>query len=160
MPKSMYQETIGVLLSDENTYNLLKKDHTARYTNKLVQLLRSLKDQGLLTIDQYRYLYPRSTDVSKFYGLPKYNLSSDEFPALFTSIPVQESVRIIRQTLEVDQTLAERTILSPQQITDLLEVCLSTTYSVVDGKFYQQTEGAAMGSLVSPIVANLFMEHF
>ena len=27
-------------------------------------------------------------------------------------------------------------------------------------QFYQQTEGAAMGSPVSPIVANLFMEHF
>ncbi|XP_069108330.1 latrophilin Cirl-like [Argopecten irradians] len=52
--------------------------------------------------------------------------------AQFNSVPVQESLRIIRQRLEVDQTLAERTILSPQQITDLLEVCLSTTYFVVD----------------------------
>ena len=26
--------------------------------------------------------------------------------------------------------------------------------------FYEQVEGAAMGSLVSPIVANLYMEHF
>ena len=28
------------------------------------------------------------------------------------------------------------------------------------GQFYEQVEGAAMGSLVSPIVANLYMEHF
>ena len=28
------------------------------------------------------------------------------------------------------------------------------------GQYYQQVEGAAMGSPLSPIVANIFMEHF
>ena len=33
-------------------------------------------------------------------------------------------------------------------------------YFSFQGQFYEQVEGAAMGSLVSPIVANLYMEYF
>ena len=47
-----------------------------------------------------------------------------------------------------------------QQFTDLLSVCLKTTYFINDGTFYPQCEGAATGLPVSPIIANLFMEHF
>ncbi|GJQ78547.1 hypothetical protein Trydic_g11659 [Trypoxylus dichotomus] len=38
--------------------------------------------------------------------------------------------------------------------------CLRTSYSVWDGSFYEQTDGVAMGSPLSPVVANLFMEQF
>ena len=41
----------------------------------------------------------------------------------------------------------------------LLEFCLKNTYFSFQGQFYEQVEGAAMGSPVSPIVANLYMEY-
>ena len=41
----------------------------------------------------------------------------------------------------------------------LLEFCLKNTYFSFQDQFYEQVEGAAMGSPVSPIVANLFMEY-
>ena len=53
----------------------------------------------------------------------------------------------------------ERTNLTPEEVTMLLEVCLRTTYFVYQHKYYEQTDGAAMGSPVSPVVANIFMEH-
>ncbi|KAG8444735.1 hypothetical protein GDO86_009779 [Hymenochirus boettgeri] len=40
----------------------------------------------------------------------------------------------------------------------LLDLCLNTTYSKYREKFYMQKHGCAMGSPVSPIVANLYME--
>ena len=43
---------------------------------------------------------------------------------------------------------------------DLLEFCLRSIYFTFRGKFYEQVEGAAMGSPISPIVANLYMENF
>ena len=33
-------------------------------------------------------------------------------------------------------------------------ICLNTKYFIYDGVFYKQKKGAAMGSPVSPIVAN------
>ena len=41
----------------------------------------------------------------------------------------------------------------------LLEFCLKNTYFSSQGQFYELVEGAAMGSPVSPIVANLYMEY-
>ena len=38
-------------------------------------------------------------------------------------------------------------------------VCLKNTYFSFQDQFYEQVEGAAMGSPVSPIVANLYMEY-
>ena len=41
-----------------------------------------------------------------------------------------------------------------------MEFCFKNTYFSFQGQFYEQVEGAAMGSPVSPIVANLYMEYF
>ena len=41
----------------------------------------------------------------------------------------------------------------------LLEFCLKNTYFSFQGQFFEQIEGVAMGSPVSPIVANLYMEY-
>ena len=43
---------------------------------------------------------------------------------------------------------------------NLLELCLNTTYFIFREQIYKQSFGAAMGSPVSPIVANLYMEYF
>ena len=47
-----------------------------------------------------------------------------------------------------------------EHIISLLEFCLKTTYFQFQGRFFEQLQGAAMGSPISPIVANLFMEDF
>jgi len=85
---------------------------------------------------------------------------SYDVSALFTSIPVDSAVDCIKRRLEQDDTLHKRTELKTTQILQLLEFCLNTTYFVYDGQFFKQTHGAAMGSPVSPIVANLYMEDF
>jgi hypothetical protein len=43
---------------------------------------------------------------------------------------------------------------------ELLDVCLRTTYIQVDDEFFQQKDGMAMGSSLSSVVSNIFMEHF
>ena len=50
--------------------------------------------------------------------------------------------------------------MSVKNITTLLEFCLKSTYFTFQGRYFEQQEGAAMGSLISPIVANLYMEGF
>ena len=50
--------------------------------------------------------------------------------------------------------------MSIHNILELLEFCLCNTYFLFQGQFYEQTRVAAMGSPVSPVVANLYMEVF
>ena len=91
---------------------------------------------------------------------PGRKMVSFDVTALFTSIPVTEAVSVIKDRLNQDTTLKDRCELSVNQIITLLEICLNTTYFIYAGVFYKQKKGAAMGSPVSPIVANLYMEHF
>ena len=80
--------------------------------------------------------------------------------ALFTSVPIQPALEVIEKLLKEDTGLHNRTTMSTKHIMDLLEFCLRSTYFTYRGRFYEQVEGAAMGSPISPIVANLCMERF
>ena len=82
-------------------------------------------------------------------------LTSYNVTALFTSVPIDSALRLIKDLLEKDEKLQDRTVLSVQNITDLLGFCLHNTYFSFKNKFYEQVEGVPMGSPVSPIVANL-----
>ena len=85
-------------------------------------------------------------------------LMSYDVKALFTSVPIQPAIKIIKKLLEEDQDLKQRRSMSVDHIVCLLEFCLRSTYFTFKGRFYEQQEGVAMGSPISPIVANLYME--
>ena len=91
---------------------------------------------------------------------PDEELRSYDVSALFTSVPVNKAMVIIRRRLEEDENLNKRTPLSPNDIITLLEKCLNCTYFLHKGQYYVQVHGAAMGSPVSPTVCNLYMENF
>ena len=40
---------------------------------------------------------------------------------------------------------------------ELLTLCLKTTYFSYGGEYYQQNDGAAIGSPISSVVANIYM---
>ena len=86
-------------------------------------------------------------------------LTSYDVTTLFTSVLIDPALNIIKDLLEKDDNLSNRTVLSVQNIIELLGFCLHNTYFSFQIKFYEQVEGAAMVSAVSPIVANLYMEH-
>ena len=85
-------------------------------------------------------------------------MMSFDVESLFTSVPTEPSIGIIKKLLEDDKNLHQRTNMSVNHISCLLEFCLKTTYFTFQGKFFEQVKGAAMGSPISPIVANLFMK--
>ena len=51
-------------------------------------------------------------------------------------------------------------ILTDDDTAKMVEVCLRSTFFTFQKVFYEQVEGVAMGSPLSPIVANLYMENF
>ena len=91
---------------------------------------------------------------------PNQCMVSFDVKALFTSVAIQPAITILKKLLEEDLSLQQRTTMSVNNITCLLEFCLKSTYFTYQGQHYEQLEGAAMGSPISPIVANLFMEDF
>ena len=92
--------------------------------------------------------------------LPGECLSSYDVTALITSVPVEPALDIIKDLLQQDNTLKERTVLPVKDIILLLEFCLHNTYFSFQGQFYEQLEGAGIGSPIIPIVAKLYMEKF
>ena len=57
-------------------------------------------------------------------------LSSHDVSALFTSVPVDPALRVIKDLLEKDPTLKDRMILHVKDIILLLEFCLKTHTSL------------------------------
>ena len=91
---------------------------------------------------------------------PGQKLVSYDVSALSTSIRINEAMPIGRSKLVSYPTLPDSCSLDASQLSTLLEMCLSSTYFTFQNELYKQKQGAAMGSPISPIVANLYMEHF
>jgi len=74
-------------------------------------------------------------------------LVSFDVVSLFTKIPLDEAIQVIKEVADAGTA-------------KLAEICLRSTVFTFQGVFYEQTSGVAMGSPLSPIVANLYMEYF
>lgn len=87
-------------------------------------------------------------------------LVSFDVESLFTNIPVNETLSIIETRLHNDISLNTRTKLPVNVIIELLKLCTESNYFELEGQIFRQDEGMAMGSPLSPIFANIFMEEF
>ena len=71
-------------------------------------------------------------------------LSSDEIivsydvKALFTSVPIQPALNIIKKFLKDNTELHQRTSVTLKHITCLLEFCMKSTYFTFQDKYYKQ----------------------
>ena len=83
---------------------------------------------------------------------------SFDIESLFTNVPIDTAVQAALQKLENDPSLADRTKLTAAQIADLLTFVLRSIYFLYNGSIYEQKED--MGSPVSAVIANLYMESF
>ena len=121
------------------TPKIHKKDCPLRpivdYTGSIsYNLSRSLADILKPLVGKTKYHLENSKDLIKC--LKSETVSADEtlvsydVVALFTSTPVDQSLRIVRERLSKDKTLKKRTLLSVDDIVKLLNFVLSTTYFV------------------------------
>ena len=123
----------------------------------LAEVLKPLVGKGGFTVSNSREFVAMISDV---------RISSDEemvsfdVKSLYTSLPVERALAVVRTRLRDDQTLESRTPFTADEVTELLEICLTSTYFTFQEKYYRLTDGVAMGSPVSSVVANIFMEEF
>ena len=103
----------------------------------LAKILRSLVGKSPHHIQSTKDFVNK---VSKVTLLPQECLCSYDVSALFTSVPIDPALNIIKESLEHDTTLQYRTVLSVQNIIELLGFCLHNTYFCFQQKFYEQVE--------------------
>jgi hypothetical protein len=85
-------------------------------------------------------------------------LASYDAVSLFTNVPVDEALQVMRNKFHKDATLAERSLLQVEAIMELLEFYLRTIFS--GGQVLPVKRWHGYGELLSLIVSNIFMEHF
>ena len=77
---------------------------------------------------------------------------------LFTQVPVEAAFTVVKDMLYKDPTVSDRTSIPVPQLVELTSLCLRSTYFQLGEKFYEQTDGAAMCSPLSPVIVNLYLE--
>ena len=132
---------------------------TASYNTakELARILKPLVGTSIHHVHNTKDFIEQTRDVRLKDGE---SVMSYDVTSLFTSVPIKPTLEIIQQRLTEDPDLHNRTSMNIQQIINLLEFCLNSTSFMFQGQFYQQMEGSAMGSPLSPIIANIFIEHF
>ena len=84
---------------------------------------------------------------------------SFDVEALYTNVPIDDALAIIKELLENDESCSDWMPLSPKDILDLLEFLLRTTFFIFNGTYYhQQSEGVVMVGPPSSIVAEIYMQ--
>ena len=69
--KKDYMDKAISLLGDSSTYRTVPKDPTNKFKNKLIGILKDIKQTAGLKESTYCKIYPTSAVPSKVYGLPK-----------------------------------------------------------------------------------------
>ena len=86
---------------------------------------------------------------------PRRKYPSDNFCFILTSIPLQLALDCTETAIT---TSTVKLPLPTDDIMDLLNLCLTSTYFQYNGKHYKQLHGTAMGSPVS-VVAEIVMQN-
>jgi hypothetical protein len=72
---------------------------------------------------------------------------SFDLVSLFTKVPITDTLQLLGQHFKEDLLV-------------LFIHVLTSTYFCFEGKFFEQTNGVAMGSPLFPVLASFFMEDF
>ena len=86
-------------------------------------------------------------------------LVSFDVTSLYTNVPIKETLNIIKDLLEEDRNLKEKTKIPSKELLEIVEFLLIKTWFLYNGEFYKQTDGVAMGGPTSSVVAELYMQH-
>ena len=80
--------------------------------------------------------------------------------SLFTKVPTDETLAVVWDKLAADPFLEECTCIPIDNLIEMLTFCVETSYFGMGSDIYWQEEGLAMGSPLSPVLANIYMEYF
>ena len=90
-------------------------------------------------------------------------LVSYDVTALFTNVPLNETINILIEKAFADDWFNQTSIVCEEccehQLTTLLEIATTNQLFQFNGQLYEQIDGVAMGSPLGPLMANVFLCH-
>ncbi len=114
-----------------------------RLAKELARILTPIVGKNSYTVTNSTDFVHRIQEVHVAQGD---QLISFDVVSLSTQVPVDEALHVLEERLNGDQTLEERTSIPVAQVIHLTELCLRSTFFQFGNHFYEQTDGAAMGS--------------
>ena len=121
----------------------------SKYLTTILQPLTDKSRRKLQSTEDFIYAI-KTVQIPDDYKLVSFDVKS-----LFTSIPLQLAFQC------TETTIRQYTVTLPlptEDIMDLLNLCLTSTYFHYNGKHYKQLHGTVMGSPVSVVVAEILIE--
>ena len=97
-------------------------------------------------------------DLGNISNANNFFMCSLDVESLYTSIPVSEAIDITLNLLYANTDLYHN--LNRMQFRKLLELALNDTYFKFNGSVFKQLNSLAMGSALSPVIANIFLNSF
>ena len=85
-------------------------------------------------------------------------MASLDVESLFTNIPLEETVKNCVNDLFSNNFYTDK--LSRKDLYDLLKIATTESTFIFDNKPYKQIAGVAIGSLLGPTLANVFLCHY
>ena len=86
-------------------------------------------------------------------------MTSYDATALFPSVPITDAIEVIRKLLKNDPTLKTRTNLDPDDICDLISLCLSTSNFIYNERHHTQKDSGPIGLSLMVKVSQIWMIH-
>ncbi|CAK1598337.1 unnamed protein product [Parnassius mnemosyne] len=122
---------------------------TYKLAQHLAKILSPLRGHTRAhTKDSYQFV----SEIKDLHLADNETMVSFDVQSLFTCLPIEDCISIVTRKLE-DNNM-------PTEYAVLLKHCLTSGYLLWKEEFYMQVDGVAMGSPVSPVVADIFMEDF
>jgi hypothetical protein len=135
--------TFRPIISTIGTYNYNLAKH-------LSHLLSPHIPKQFCTLDSFSFV----EELKQINVKNKFVVSYD-VESLFTNIPLNEAINIATDLFFKDKVCSKH--FSKTQFKKLLQISTSGSHFLFNGKYYDQTDGVAMGSPLAPILANIFI---
>lgn len=92
----------------------------------------------------------KSTQIPNSAMLVSFDVSN-----MFPNIPTTECLELLNNLINKSNT----NFIEKTELMEAFNICINQTQCKFNNKFYQQTSGLAMGSPISPLLANIFMDN-
>jgi hypothetical protein len=140
---------IRPIISAIGTYNY-------KLAKVLNQYLEPLVDKTYMLKDTFEFVNKvRDLDTNSDQYLVSFDVES-----LYTNIPITETIDIILRLAYPDENTEFFHDIRKEDLKKLLIICAQESHFIFRGKYYDQTDGVAMGSPLGPLFASIFMSDF